>query len=123
MRLRYIVKLSAISFMHKQLRSWLTIMGIVIGVAAVVSILSLSAGAAQVITSQLGGLGADIVTVSPGFSRAQGFGGPGGFGGGGGTTSNANLTTRDLEAIRSVPGVKLVDGMISDRGDVSYLTH
>lgn len=121
MRFRYIVKLSAQSFMHKKLRSWLTILGIVIGVAAVVSILSLSTGARQVITSQLGGLGADIVTVSPGFSRAQGFGG-GGFGEGGGTTQNANLTTRDLEAIKSVTGIKAVDGMISDRLDVSYLT-
>jgi putative ABC transport system permease protein len=122
MRFRYIVKLSAISFTQKKLRSWLTILGIVIGVAAVVSILSLSTGARQVITSQLGGLGADIVTVSPGFSRAQGFGG-GGFGeGGGGTSQNANLTTRDLQAIKSVPGIKAVDGMISDRLDVSYLT-
>jgi putative ABC transport system permease protein len=119
MRFKYIVKLSAQSFMHKQLRSWLTILGIVIGVAAVVSILSLSTGARQVIASQLGGLGADIVSVSPGFSRAQGFGG-GGFGEGG-TSQNANLTTRDLEAIKSVPGVKAVDGMISERLDVSYL--
>ena len=122
MRFRYILKLSAISFTQKKLRSWLTILGIVIGVAAVVSILSLSAGTQQVISSQLGGLGADIITVSPGFNRASGFG-PGGFGGGGGETSqNANLTTKDLEAIKSVPGVKAVDGIISDRLEITYLT-
>jgi putative ABC transport system permease protein len=120
MRFRYILKLSAQSFTQKKLRSWLTILGIVIGVAAVVSILSLSAGTSQVITSQLGGLGADIVTVSPGFSRAQGFGG-GGFGGQGGAQENANLTTRDLQTLRSVPGVKLAYGSISERLDVSYL--
>jgi putative ABC transport system permease protein len=122
MRFRYILKLSAISFMHKQLRSWLTILGIVIGVAAVISILSLSTGAQQVITSQLGWLGADMLTVSPGFSRAQGFGGIGGFGGGGGTTESGNLTTKDLEAIKSVPGIKAVDGIISDRLEITYLT-
>jgi putative ABC transport system permease protein len=127
MRFRYILKLSAESFMQKKLRSWLTILGIVIGVAAVVSILSLGAGAQQVISSQLGGLGADIVTVSPGFNRASGF-----FGGGPGggdraltittsTTEDHNLTTRDLAAIKSVPGVKTVDGIITDRLDVSYL--
>lgn len=132
MRFRYILKLSAESFMQKKLRSWLTILGIVIGVAAVVSILSLSTGTQQIITSQLGGLGADIVTVSPGFNRASGMfggGGPGGGpeGGGGGTASSTtedhNLTTRDLAAIKSVPGVKAVDGMISDRLAISYLAH
>jgi putative ABC transport system permease protein len=130
MRFRYILKLSAEGFMQKKLRSWLTILGIVIGVAAVVSILSLSTGAQQVISSQLGGLGADIVTVSPGNNRAFGFegGGPGGgerfiTSSSSSTSSNQdhNLTTRDLEAIKSVPGVKAVDGMISDRLDVSYL--
>jgi putative ABC transport system permease protein len=76
MKFNDIIRFSLNSLMHRKLRSWLTILGIVIGVAAVVSIISIGSGTQQLVSSQLGGLGADIITVSPGFNRAfvQGFG-------------------------------------------------
>jgi putative ABC transport system permease protein len=125
MRLNDIIKLSMNSLSHRGLRSWLTILGIVIGVAAVVSIISIGLGTQQIISSQLGGLGADIITISSGFERAFG----GGFGGPGGpgrereqaTTTTQNLTTKDVQIIKSVSGVQFVNGIISDRLDVSYL--
>src|SRR3989338_3770439 len=54
---------------HSKLRSWLTIIGIVIGVAAVIAIISLGEGLQAQLTNQLSGLGGDIITISPGFSR------------------------------------------------------
>ena len=113
------VKLSMNSLSHRGLRSWLTILGIVIGVAAVVAILSLGSGMQQAISSQLGGLGADIVTVSPGFSRAFGMG----FGERAGETAtkNQNLTDRDMQIVKSVSGVQFVNGIVSGRATVSYL--
>lgn len=124
-----IVRLATDSLIHRGLRSWLAILGIVIGVAAVTAILSVGEGAQQAISAQLGSLGADIITVSPGFERAFGIGGPG-FGGGeravrtnaGGTTATQNLTTRDVQVIKSVPGVKVVNGIASERVQVTYLT-
>ena len=70
---------------HSKLRSWLTIIGIIIGIGAVVAIISISQGAQEQLEERMGGLGADLVTVSPGFSRAMGGGGdfrggPFGFG-------------------------------------------
>src|SRR3990167_6782905 len=93
---------------HSKLRSWLTIIGIVIGVAAIVAIVSIGEGAQASVQERIGGLGADIITVSPGFQRAAG-GFRGGFGGGGGdsatTTSAKNLTNRDIQVIKAVEGI------------------
>ncbi len=68
-------KLSINSIIHRRLRSWLTLLGIVIGVAAVVAIVSIGEGAQASISEELAGFGADVITVSPGFSRTSSFGG------------------------------------------------
>jgi len=118
---------------HSKLRSWLTIIGIVIGIAAVVSIVSIGQGAQRTLSTNLNSLSADVITINPGFSRASGAGaqfrGGGGFGGGGfgeggggpgggssGSTAK-NLTTSDLLVIRTVPNVKYAMGIISGTAD------
>jgi putative ABC transport system permease protein len=118
MKFNDIIKFSLSSLMHRGLRSWLTIFGIVIGIAAVISIISIGTGAQQAISSQLGGLGADIITVSPGFERAFGFEGGSQRAT---TTTQQNLTIKDVQAIKSVSGVQYVDGIVSGRTTVSYL--
>jgi len=59
--------------LHSKLRSWLTITGIVIGVAAVIAIVSIGDGMQQSLNAQLNALGGDILTISPGFERGGGF--------------------------------------------------
>lgn len=56
---------------HK-LRSSLTILGIVIGVAAVISLMSIGRGASADILSRIEGMGSDLITIVPGSST---FGG------------------------------------------------
>ena len=126
MRFQKSFRLALNILLHSKLRSWLTIIGIVIGVAAIVAIVSIGEGAQLSVQERLGGLGADLVTVSPGFQRATG--GFRGFGGGGGnqgtsttTTSTKNLTTNDVQIIKSIEGIKYINGMIQGRADVSYL--
>ena len=117
-----IFKLSVNSLTQRGLRSWLTILGIIIGVAAVVAILSMGAGMEESVSSQLGGLGADIVTITPGFNRAVGFRGHGeGSRDMGASGTDGNLTVRDIQIIKSVSGVDLVNGIVSGRADVTYL--
>ncbi|MFC1931351.1 ABC transporter permease [Chloroflexota bacterium] len=75
---------------HK-LRSFLTILGIVIGVAAVISLMSIGKGASADILSRIEGMGSDLVTISPGSSSFGGFrSAPG---------SVQTLTQEDAEAI------------------------
>lgn len=65
------------SVQRNMLRSFLTILGIVIGVSAVITMVTLGNGATQAIKTQISGLGTNLLMVSPG----QRFGGGGGGGG------------------------------------------
>ncbi len=76
---------------HK-LRSFLTMLGIVIGVGAVIALMSVGKGAEASIVSSIGSLGSNLVTISPGASV-----GPGGFRGTIGSIQT--LTQEDAEAI------------------------
>ena len=113
--------------LHSKLRSWLTILGIVIGVASVIAIMSLSAAMQSQINSRLGGLGADILTVTPGFSRGGnifgGRGGPGGEGGGSSsaTTKPIQLTRTDVQVLRGIPQIALIETQISGSTNITYL--
>jgi len=85
---------------HK-LRSFLTMLGIIIGVAAVISLMSIGKGAEADIISRIKGLGSDLITISPG---AVTFGGV--RGAAGGTTT---LTLEDATAIsEQVPYIAAV---------------
>jgi len=75
---------------HK-LRSSLTILGIVIGVAAVIALLSIGRGVSAQILSQIESMGSDVITVSPESVTERGVAGAGG--------SAATLTLEDAEAI------------------------
>jgi putative ABC transport system permease protein len=59
---------------HK-LRSFLTILGVVIGVGAVIALMSVGKGAEQAIISNIQGLGADLLFIRPGVMRQSGSGG------------------------------------------------
>ena len=69
MKFNDIILLSLNSLLNRKLRSWLTVLGIVIGVAAVVALVSIGQGLTANIQRQLGGLGADIITITPGHSQ------------------------------------------------------
>ncbi|GCL62206.1 ABC transporter permease [Pseudaquabacterium pictum] len=78
------------------LRSFLTILGIVIGVSAVITMVTLGNGATQSIRNQIAGLGSNLLLVMPGQRL------PGGGGGGGGGVPQ--FTPADAEAIASQIG-------------------
>jgi len=66
----------------RKLRAALTTLGVIIGIAAIVALLSITQGLQATLTGQLNqGLSADTLIVTPGSSG--GIGGGGGFGGGG----------------------------------------
>jgi len=77
------------------MRSFLTMLGIVIGVMAVIVMVTLGSGATQMVTSQISALGSNLLMISPGQRM-----GPGQISGA------APFTVDDTEAIlREVPGV------------------
>jgi putative ABC transport system permease protein len=76
---------------HK-LRSFLTMLGIIIGVASVITLMSIGKGSTAEILSNIESMGANLITISPAMS----FGGGGVRGAGGGSQT---LTMEDAEAI------------------------
>ena len=125
MKLAKSLKLALKILLHSKLRSWLSIIGIVIGVASVIAIMSLGEGMQQQLESNLGGLGADIVTVSPGFTRATGA--MGSFREMHGhiaetNSENITLTNNDIQSLKLIPNINYIDGIVSKRADVSYLS-
>jgi putative ABC transport system permease protein len=77
---------------HNKTRSFLTMLGIIIGVGAVITMTAIGAGAKKAVADQISSLGTNVLTVFPGAS----FGGGISFGAG---TSN-KLTENDANALR-----------------------
>src|SRR5690606_12566567 len=68
-----LVRFAAGAIIAHPLRSGLTSLGVVIGVAAVVMMTSIGLGAQQRVTSTIAGLGSNLIIISPGASRGGGF--------------------------------------------------
>jgi len=84
-----------------KLRTALTALGVIIGVASVVALVSVAQGATKGISDRLQSLGTNLVTVNPGFTRGTGAT-RGSFG------SATTLTIDDASAISGLAGVQYV---------------
>jgi putative ABC transport system permease protein len=95
------LKMAFSSLRNAKLRSFLTMLGIIIGVAAVVSILAIGQGVKKAVQDQITGvINANAVTV------ASGKIGPGTRGGGGGGPSSVAASTLTLKDIDAITGIK-----------------
>ncbi|MCY3991694.1 MAG: ABC transporter permease [Caldilineaceae bacterium] len=94
--------------MLNKLRSFLTTLGIIIGVAAVIIMLAVSAGAEAEIEDQISGLGANLIMVTPfrSFGGVRGAGGPRG-GPGGITTFTYDEVVFLSQNLSNISGVSL----------------
>ncbi len=103
------------SLWASKLRSSLTVLGIVIGVAAVISLMSIGRGAQASITERIQSLGTNLLFVQPGASSFGGI-----FFGQG---SASTLTLEDAEAIAdpsAIPSVSAVAPELSTNGQLVY---
>jgi len=93
---------------RNKMRSALTMLGIIIGVAAVIAMVSVGQGAQASIQEQISSMGTNMLTV---FSGSMNFGG---VRSGTGSTSTNTLTVDDIEAIKNeVPTVAMVSPSVS----------
>ncbi|KGP76777.1 multidrug ABC transporter substrate-binding protein [Desulfosporosinus sp. Tol-M] len=95
------IRVSLRALRANKLRSSLTMLGIIIGVAAVIAMVGIGNGATASITSQIQGMGSNLLTISPGQSNSGGING--------GAGSAASLTMDDVKKIQALgPAVKAV---------------
>ncbi|MCK5315090.1 MAG: ABC transporter permease [Anaerolineales bacterium] len=102
MRTNKVIQIAGKGLTKNKLRSLLTMLGVIIGVAAVIIMISISSGTEKAIEEQITGLGSNLIFVQANFSR-------GGFGPGAGQSSSGGLVYDDAFAIADeVNGVKAV---------------
>ena len=100
-------KLAFRTFMSQKKRTALTLIGIFIGIAAVVSLISLGLGLKESIDRQFSLLGTDKIFVTPGTSTGFGI-------------NTIKLTQSDVDAVRSVSGVDWVSPMVYKIAQVKF---
>ncbi len=95
------------------LRSILTTLGIIIGVASVIVMVAVGTGARSEVDRQIASLGSNMLVVFPGSTRV------GGRAGGAGT--RLPLSERDMQALREkIPGVVAISGLLQGNGAIVY---
>ena len=100
------------SIVSHKMRSMLSMLGILIGVAAVIAMLALGQGAKESITKTIASLGSNLLTVRPGSHRLHGVSLEAG--------AVTRFTLQDVDAMAKVPGVKRVSPSVTGRGQVVY---
>ena len=90
-----IVRISWEGILRNKIRSLLTMLGVIIGVAAVIIMIGVSAGTEATIAEQIEGLGANLVFIQASFGR----GGPGQ------DRNQPMLTYDDTAIVEAIPGV------------------
>jgi putative ABC transport system permease protein len=104
------IKIPFLEIKRRKLRSWLTLIGIIIGISTVTSLITLGQGLENSITEQFQQLGNDKLfinakgnTLTPGLS-----------------IDAVKITNDDLEVVRRTPGVKKATGMIFTTAKIEY---
>ena len=110
MTFKVIFRLAMDSLIRNRSRSLLTMLGVIIGVAAVIVTVSIGVGARVSVQQQISSLGSNLIVVQPGSVTAGGA--RSGFGGA------STLTPGDGLAIAQLPGVSAVSPAVTVRAQV-----
>jgi putative ABC transport system permease protein len=112
MRFVEIVRLAFQSLRATKARAFLTGLGIVIGVGAVITMVALGSGAQAAVESQLDALGTDRLSVSPGQSYTNGVA----------SIERARLTIEDARALEAAPALRAVAPILTGRAQLQIGT-
>src|SRR6185295_6978752 len=115
MRLLDIQKMAIHALGKNKIQTALTMLGIVIGVGAVIAMVSLGQGASKLVQEQVAGLGVNVLQIQ---------GGGGNYQGGGGARQAADqgqsLTSDDVDAIRNLPTIALATPIAQAQGQFVF---
>src|SRR5436190_6444441 len=113
MDLLNIIRVAFRALQRNKMRAALTMLGIIIGVSAVVAMVSIGQGAQATVQAQIDSIGTNLLFVTAGAQNV------GGVRSGTGDTGTNTLTVDDLDAIkREVPTVSMVTPTVNARGQL-----
>ena len=108
-----IIRVAFRALVRNKMRAALTMLGIIIGVSAVIAMVSIGQGASASVQAQIESIGTNLLFVSAGAQNV------GGVRSGAGDTGSQNLTVDDLDAIkREVPSVSMVTPSVNARSQL-----
>ncbi|MBS3134196.1 ABC transporter permease [Candidatus Woesearchaeota archaeon] len=102
-----IFSISLSSMMHRKLRSWLTIIGIIIGISSVIMLITISQGLELAIKEQFEQFGTNTIRVTP-----KGIRGP--------PTETDVLTNKDKNIVEKVNGLEYVSPVLLKNAKVKF---
>ncbi|MDE5693280.1 MAG: ABC transporter permease [Duncaniella sp.] len=110
MKLANLLKIALKALNTNKLRCFLTMLGIIIGVASVITMLAIGQGSKNSIKAQISEMGSNMIMIRPGNMQR------------GGVRQNAEdmqtLKIEDYESLKSVPGVAAVSPMVNSSGQL-----
>ena len=113
MTLLMIIRVAFRALVRNKMRAALTMLGIIIGVSAVIAMVSIGQGASASVQAQIESIGTNLLFVSAGAQNV------GGVRSGTGDTGTQTLTVDDLDAIkREVPSVSMVTPSVNARAQM-----
>ena len=95
------------SIRERKTRSILTVLGIAVGIAAIVSLMSVGYGMEEAITGELTGM-ADMISVMPGKITGHAY------------VELGSFTDRDVKDVQRIGGIKDITAMTYDAAEVEY---
>ncbi|MCL2063126.1 MAG: ABC transporter permease [Candidatus Cloacimonetes bacterium] len=112
MSLIEIMQIALKSLLKNKTRTFLTMLGIIIGVGAVITMLAIGQGAKRLIEDQIQSVGTNVITIMTNFQRSAVRT----------ETGEANrLSLQDLDAIiEQVPGINYITPVIGTGGQLRY---
>jgi len=113
MDLIMIIRVAFRALIRNKMRAALTMLGVIIGVSAVIAMVSIGQGAQASVQAQIANIGTNLLFVSAGAQNV------GGVRSGTGDSGTNTLTVEDLEAIkREVPSVSMVTPAVNARSQL-----
>ncbi len=112
MRIEEMFNYAVESLKYAHVRSWLTIIGIVIGIASIVLLLGIAQGLKEGVNEQLKAFGSDTIAVtsfnvqSPAFAFY--------------VPTKGKLWEKDYEKLKKIPGIETIAKVIGNRASITY---
>ena len=113
MKTKDILQETFMALRGNKVRSGLTMLGIVIGIASVIAMTAIGTGAQNSISASIQSIGSNLIIVSPGAPRGVGQQVNQGRG------SAKTLTLKDVESLKTISGVNAVSAEVSSRYQVT----
>jgi len=100
------IELAITNIKHRKLRSWLTVIGIIIGITAIISLITISQGLENAIQSQFEQIGSNRIYITP---KGTLF-----------ALTEEGLTTKDIDTLEKITELKWINPFLVNSEEVEF---